>query len=312
MYKCFMVWLAQEHKRIIKGIQHITPNDVYFLVESRTQDWIEFQRESLGKISGYFGQLYSLNNRGHEIVFELDEHPLEEHSKIIFSTLHKAISDIRKINPEAKIFLDATAAPKPILLILTFVATTLSTDKSQILLQSVPKAYRLDPIYYASIESEYYKNHVNDPNNKEKMNGYLLANYRQKEIDDPGEEPFPIPLPHNNFSILNPKVREDFKLLALFSVLPTYKQDPITSKEISERLYSENLGLFKKSTNPTENGRAFMIWIGKNLEKLRELGLIILERPNKSLTAKKAWGGDLISGATDELNTEAKSKFPIE
>lgn len=304
-----MVWPGQEEKRIIRGIQKILPTELYFLLESRTPDWIKFQEESLKNISNYFGKLYELNKNAHKIIFQLNGFPPEDHSKIIFSKIHEVISNIRKTHPEAKIFLDSTAVPKPIFLVFTFVAMTLSNDKSEIQLQSVPKASRLGPIYYASDDSEYYKTHVNDKNNVDKIDEYLLSKYRTKEKNDPGDEPIEIKLPHNNFAILNPKVKEDFKLLSLFSVLPNNKQAPITSKEIAEKLYSKNTVLFKRKTDPNETDRAFMIWIGKNLEKLRELGLIILERPHKSLIAKKAWGGDLISGATDELYAENMPKF---
>lgn len=307
MHKFFIGWIGSADIRMCKGIQSVTPNEVYFLLESKTQKWIEFQEESLNNIIKYFGKLYEIGNKGHRIVFDLNGNPPEEQSKIIFSRLYNVISEIRNTHPDAKIILDTTAAPKPILFVLTFVAMTLSTDKSPVILQSVPKKSGLPPIYYASNDSEYYTKHVNDKEDDE-MEGYLLSDYRMKEKNDEGGEPIQIELPHSNFEILNPKNMEDYKLLALFTVLPSHKNEPFTSKEIATKVYNENKEFFKNVTLPIEENRAFKIWVGKNLEKLRLLGVITLERPNKNLIAKKTWGGDLISGATNELHAKNKLK----
>lgn len=417
-YRVCITWIGSIEGRVYSGINYVSPDEVYFLIEDKqSPQWKEFHEESLKNIIKCFGKQFENENKGHKEIIDLKNVKPEEQYKLIFNQIYKIISNTRKKYPDAAITIDTSAAPKPILFVLTFVATTLSTDRSPIILQSTQKKLKSTPDYYASDDSEYFDKYI-----KNKEDEHLsLYEFRRLEKLDPGGDIIPIQLPRSDFEILNPEKIDDYRLLALFSVIPSYENEQLSSNEIGWKVFEENPNLFKNFVQPSppekekqnnkeeikrvkkenkclfswskipgkdtgklkdflkqsfdidwgetlkiekidsgktirfykennsislilnkeknkatliiddgrtddfivemendelnvykkdkDESRAFKIMVGKKLEKLKEKGLINIQKPGKIEYAKKTWGGDLISGVTDELHEKSKSKI---
>lgn len=343
-HRVCITWIGSIEGRVYSGIDEVSPDEAYFLIEDKIPSprWKEFHEESLKNIIKCFGKKFEIGNKGHKEIIDLTTVNSEGQYKLIFNQIYEIISNTRKKYPDAAITIDTSAAPKQILFVVTFVATTLSTERSPIILLSTEKTLMSNPDYYASDDSEYFAKYIKD---KEDMK-LSLYEYRKLEKLDPGGRIYHIELPRSNFEILNPDSTDDFRLLAVFSVIPSYKDEPSSSNKIAWTVFQENPNLFKgfiqppllkngkqnddqpsllknekqnddnrnknkvkKENNDKDESRPFKILVGKKLEKLEKLGLINLQKPGKIEYAKKTWGGDLISGATDKLHKNHKEKI---
>jgi hypothetical protein len=130
-------WVGHYTKRIIRGIDLINPDDILFLFETSNNEWTSFREESLNNILKDYGKSY---NKHFEVLKILNNNPAN-----IFKAIFKRIRKQRR-EGAVQISIDATAAPKTVTFMLTFLTMALSKNDSKIKLLYTPK----DPNEYHS------------------------------------------------------------------------------------------------------------------------------------------------------------------
>jgi hypothetical protein len=319
----------------MKGIDKQTRDFVYFLLESRSKEWLEFQHECLDNILSHYGEFLRSSKRSKVVEFPLgaaDYVPegikQTDFCKTVFLKLFEIISEIRAESPTAEITIDITAAPRMIVFIIAFVAMVLSTKKSRVKLQMIPKGFPADPKYYVPDSSAYFKKHIAG---KDPISEMMLATFRKIEKEDEGGPDIAIELPMVEVPLLfSRSEKSDDKtaaLLVLFQRIPERDKPMKSSKDMltemadkekqiihkmlksqaikmpkrqEEKTKMHGVGKGKINEKETEARRIERIWVSKNLSELEDLGLVELEKRGKYFYARRTWAGDLISGVVEE------------
>jgi len=312
-----ITWVGSFEERVRKGIEKETRDFVYFLLESRTKEWLEFQHECLDNILRHYGEFLKSPQRSKTIEFPLgvaDQVPNgikeTEFCRKVFLKLAEVISEIREKSPTAEITVDITAAPRMITFIIAFVAMALSTNKSRIKLQMIPKGFPANPKYYAPEGSGYFKKYIAGKDTIEKMS---LPAFRKVEKEDDGGPEISIELPMVEVPLLIPRSKRSAAktpaLLILYQKIPARDKPTKSSKDMLKEMTDREKQIIhrilkgkaiKNGKDVTEIKRVEGIWISKNLSELEQLGLVELEKSGRYFIAKRTWAGDLISDVVEE------------
>lgn len=245
-----ITWVGSFTNRVIKGINNVSPDFVYFLIESRSPQWLTFQKECLDKITRHYGPAFVEGKRFEvvEFLFGAGDEALgiseNDFCRKVFSKLFDVVSKIREKAPESEITIDITAAPRMIAFIIAFVAMVLSTKESRVKLQVVPKGFQADPKYYAPEDSSYFKSLREKQDDASVLS---LAGFRGIEGDDEGGNPITIELPMVGVDLLFSRLKKPEKVeahiartnaeIVLFQKIPAreakMKQSTVMLKEMS-------------------------------------------------------------------------------
>ncbi|WP_298682769.1 hypothetical protein [uncultured Methanomethylovorans sp.] len=278
-----VTWIGMAECRIFTGITSVKPKQIYFLFESRDEQWKQLQTEVHTNILKQLGKFYKEEDYLTVSLELVEPNPLDQFKKI-FTVLYKIIREIRTKNTHARIYLDTTGAPRAVMQIFTLAAIYLSTKKSPIVLQSIPKKQKSDARIYAATGTDFYRKYVENTN----FDKITLPEYRQEQRNDEGGTPIQINLPCNVFNILVPQNEAEYKLLNIFCLLPGPNSDFISTTNLINQIIEEENHLFD-----THNQNAKKISIGIQLETLRNLGLAEVNN-GRPKTVRKTWEGDLI------------------
>lgn len=240
---------------MLKGIDNVSPDFVYFLIECRSSQWLKFQEECLNNILIHYGEAFTKGKRSEVVEFPsgaADQVPPgirePDFCRTVFSKLFQIVSQIRKKAPEPEITIDITAAPRMIGFIIAFLAMVLSTKVSRIKLQLVPKGFQADPRFYAPNDSSYFKNLSKSQDNTADMS---LASFRGFEKDDEGGTPISIELPMVDVPLLfsRSKQSEDRACaqVVLFRKIPPRDKQMKKSTDMLREMSPKEKSIMNKS-----------------------------------------------------------------
>ena len=302
-----ITWVGSYTERVLKGINEVNPDKITFLIESKSTEWIYFQKESLEVIQNYLGDRFKDKNR-----MDIVEFPFQDSEdgvlKLLFYRLYGIISEIKNKNEKSSITIDVTATPKTVTFLITFLKMTLSDNNTRIRIMYTSKGIDSIPSYYAPSNSKF----CTEPD-------MTLCEYRRLEKEDKGGDIAYLEVPIINFSLFNINENRTPFLLALFRKIPN-NEVPLKSKHnitIYEEMMKSDKEIIDKYIDLEKikkRGQDYEIQLRKStktkislgLKEFHNWGIIDLDKDGNRLYVKKSWAGELISKVIEDLYNTVK------
>ncbi len=301
-----ITWVGSYTERVLKGLKEVNPDKITFLIESKSKDWIDFQRESLEVIQNYLGDRFKDKDRIDIVEFPTQDSK-EDILKLLFYRLYGIINEIKNKNEKSSITIDVTATPKTVTFLITFLKMTLSDKNTLIQIIYTPKGFDSMPSYYAPSNSKF----CTEPD-------MMLCEYRQLEKEDKGGELTYLDVPIINFALFNINEERTPFLLALFRKIPNnevslkskhnvtiYEEMMLSDRGIIEK-YLNQEKLKKRQDYESQLKKSTKTKISLGLKEFHSWGIVDLDKEGNKLYVKKSWAGELISRAIEDLYDTVK------
>lgn len=290
-----IMWVGSYTKRVLKPLSKINPDKIIFLLESKSDEWKEFQEESLNFILDYLGKTFQENNRTETVTFPFQESE-DEILKMMFDELYSQIDQIKnESEEESEITIDVTAAPKMVNFLITFIAMALSDRNTRIRIVYTSKGIESTPSNYASRDSKFCDN-----------TELKLCEFREIEKNDPGGEITCLELPIINFQLFNISNDRTPFLITIFRKIPGKKSPLKHNGTISSEIMESDNDIITKYVGNNNNKRSINNKITKGLIDFKKWGIIELEKEGQKYYVRKTWAGELIDLVIERLYNSIK------